>query len=83
MALLGAGTFTLNWSTGEHGSTLFAVQFLSAGWMRASPYSPYMFTFSIPAGAAMAHERYRRWRAFLRRPPASDAADPEVVRPLP
>jgi hypothetical protein len=62
MAILGAGTFTLNWSTGGYQYNLLTVQLLSGGWLRTSPYSPYLITFSIPAGAAMASERYRRWR---------------------
>lgn len=93
MAILGAGTFTLNWSTGGYRYNLLTVQLFSGGWLRTSPYSPYLLTFSIPAGAAMAAERYRRWRAAPPLPPtdglssasvsAVQEALPPLVRPLP
>lgn len=62
MALLGYGTFALNWSTGEWSYNLLAVQLLGAGYTRAGPYAPYFFAFSIPLGSAMALDRYRRWK---------------------
>jgi hypothetical protein len=62
MALLGYGAFALNWSTGQWSYNLFMVQLLGAGYTRAGPYSPYVFTFSLPLGSAMAFDRYRRWR---------------------
>jgi hypothetical protein len=62
MALLGYGMFALNWSTGEWSIATLSVQFLGAGYVRAGQYAPYIFKFSIPLGAAMALERYRRWK---------------------
>jgi hypothetical protein len=63
MALIGYGIFQMNWSTGDWSINTLSVQLLGAGYVRASPYSPYIFKFSIPLGAAMALVRYRSWRA--------------------
>jgi hypothetical protein len=62
MALLGWGMFAMNWSTGDWSYNLLTAQLLGAGYTRAGPYAPYFFSFSIPLGAAMALDRYRRWR---------------------
>lgn len=62
MALLGYGTFAMNWSTGEWSYNLLSVRLLGAGYTRAGLYAPYVFAFSIPLGSALALERYRRWK---------------------
>jgi len=62
VALVGYGTFALNWSTGEWSYNLFSVQLLGAGYTHG-PYTPYFFAFSFPLGAALALDRYRRWRS--------------------
>ena len=62
MSLLGYGTFAMNWSTGDWSYNLLSVQLLGAGYTRAGPYAPYFFAFSIPLGAAMALDRYRKWK---------------------
>jgi hypothetical protein len=62
MALLGYGTFAMNWSTGDWSSNLLTVNLLGAGYTRAGLYAPYFFSFSIPLGSAMALDRYRRWK---------------------
>ena len=63
MALIGYGMFEMNWSTGEWSIRTLFVQFLGAGYVRAGPYAPYFFKFSLPLGAAMSLERYRRWKS--------------------
>lgn len=62
MALVGLGTYSLNWTTGDVGANPASVQLLSGGYMRAGPYSPYIFIISFPLGAAVAIDKYRRWR---------------------
>jgi hypothetical protein len=55
--LIGAGKVTLNWTTGEYSYSLLSLQFLSAGFVRANYFSPWLFTASLPLGALVFLER--------------------------
>lgn len=74
-ALVGIGSFTLNWSNGAYAFSLASVQLFAGGWVRAGPYSPIMISFSIPIGAILALRSYRRWKA------AGAAQAPESTGP--
>lgn len=72
VALLGVGSFSLNWATGETGFRVIAVQLFAAGAMRPGPVSPWILTFAIPVGALVSLRRYRHWRRTLASAPPSD-----------
>lgn len=62
LALVGAGTLGLNWTTGAVHSQLLNVQLFGAGALRVGPAAPWVITFSFPMGALIALRRYRAWR---------------------
>ena len=51
--LVGVIQFSLNWSTGQMGYRLFAVQLLGAGAFQPSVHAPWIISFSLPVGAFM------------------------------
>ena len=63
LSLVGVGSFTLNWTTGAVGVQLLNVQLFGAGIVRLGSAMPWIITFAIPAGALIALDHYRRWRA--------------------
>jgi hypothetical protein len=69
-SLIGAGAFSLNWSTGAVAIRLLNLQLGAAGFVRSSSATPWILTFAVPVGAYLALERYRRWR----RSPAASAS---------
>jgi hypothetical protein len=50
--LLGFGTFSLNWTTGETSFQILSVQILSAA-ANAAPYGPWTISISLPLGAIL------------------------------
>lgn len=56
-ALFGVGAVHMVWETGELGFTLLNIQLLSAAYLRAGPYAPWMFTVSFPVVALIAIAR--------------------------
>jgi|SRR5690348_8207558 len=61
-SLIGVGAFSLNWTSGQIGFTLFNVQLLSTGAIESGPYAPWVLKFAFPLGAVIALEKYRSWR---------------------
>lgn len=72
IAMLGLGSLSLNWSTGEYSIKPVMVKLLSAGYLKYEIYGPYHISFALPLGAAIALMRYRKWRDE-RSEPRSDA----------
>ena len=66
LALVGVGSFGINWATGDTTIHVASIQVFGAAVMRAGPASPWMVIFSLPIGAAISLSRYRRWRLSLR-----------------
>jgi hypothetical protein len=61
---LGYGQFTMNWTTGEVRSLPISIQLLGAGAQTASPYAPWLVSFSAPLGALIfLYQRRRRLQA--------------------
>ena len=60
LALVGAATFQLDWASGAWQFALIHFQLLSAGFTKHGPYAPWVISFSLPLGAAIALERRRR-----------------------
>jgi hypothetical protein len=71
-SLIGVGGFSLNWTTGETFVRIVHVQLGAGGVMRAGLAAPWILTFSLPIGALLALDRYRRWRAGTVTPVVSD-----------
>lgn len=63
--LLGVGTVSTNWATGEVGFVVLNVQLFGAAALAAGPYSPWVISAAFPLGAVM---------FWLRRRPFSRAA---------
>jgi hypothetical protein len=62
--LMGIGKINFVWTTGEiimGWASLFSVQLFSAGYIRASDYSPVMMSISIPLGAIVFLFLRRKW----------------------
>lgn len=51
--LVGFGSISVNWSTGQLGFQPLSIKFLSASAMAAGPYAPWIISASIPFGAIM------------------------------
>jgi hypothetical protein len=49
--LVGVGSVSVNWTTGQIGLQLLSLNLLSASAMAAGPYSPWIISASIPIGA--------------------------------
>ncbi len=76
--LLGVGSFSLNWTTGEHAFGILRINPLGAGAGAAGPSAPWIIMVSFPLGAVMFW--FRRRELVARKgensapPPTSDAA---------
>ena len=55
--MIGIGKFNLNWSTGETGTQLSSLQFLSASIGRIGLVGPWWVSVSFPLGAIVALQR--------------------------
>jgi hypothetical protein len=75
--LVGAGTMTLNWTTGEIATNEFSVELLGASYQRASAFAPLMLSVSFPFGAVWFLWRRRQWRQ------AAQAAASRAALPQP
>lgn len=82
LALLGAGAFTLDWTGGRWAFRPLQVMLFSAAAVRASPVSPWILSFALPIGAALALRHRRRWLAG-RLTAAAVAAEVAAGRPEP
>ena len=51
--LFGLMQFSLNWTTGQVGWKLLNFQLFGAGALTASPYAPWILSFSIPVGSIL------------------------------
>jgi hypothetical protein len=53
IVLIGAGRFTLNWTTNRVSIILLAIQVLGSGFTRLGPDAPYLIATSVPVGAIL------------------------------
>jgi hypothetical protein len=86
VALLGVGRFSLDWTSGAW--TFAPLQFLlfGAGFMRPSEFAPWVLSFGLPVGAAVAEWKRRAWRRAVAQAPATapapaPPADPAATAP--
>lgn len=75
--LLGFVQFSLDWTTGTWGAQPLTLQLLGGGALRATPYSPWIVSFSLPVGAVVFWLRRRHLTGAL--PPALPTAGPPPV----
>ena len=79
VALVGAGTSSLDWSSGETGYRIFNALLFCFGATKGGPASPWVFSFAFPAGALIAVAKVKKWRADLLKP-APAVAPPAGVQ---
>ncbi len=77
-ALVGVGSFQLDWTSGATRILPFQLMLLGAGFLRANEAAPWIMMFGFPMGALWALSRYRRWRRDARG--MADGA-PEAMAP--
>ena len=53
IVLIGAGRFTLNWTTNHVSVIVLAIQVLGSGFTRLGPDAPYLIATSVPVGAIL------------------------------
>ena len=71
VALVGAGKFAVNWTTGEFSTSMLSLQLFGASILRAAPVGPWLVAFSFPVGAVIALRKRRQVLAALRSEPAT------------
>ena len=76
VALVGFGTFQLDWTSGAWHLSLIHFQLLSAGFKKMGPYAPWLISFSLPLGAVIALEKRRRALRTLRASAPSTTLEP-------
>lgn len=59
--LLGFGTTSFNWTTGEVGYSVFSFQLLGAGFVKAGLYGPLVISFALPIGGIVFLSRRQSW----------------------
>jgi hypothetical protein len=74
-SLVGVGTVSVNWTTGEVASRLFFVQLFGASAVRPSEFAPWILSFSFPIGAIVALSRYRSYLESLKAPKTPEALE--------
>lgn len=74
-SLVGVGTVSVNWTTGEVASRLFFVQLLGASAVRPGEFAPWILSFSFPIGAIVALSRYRGFLDSLKAPKTPEALE--------
>lgn len=62
LALVGAGTFTFNWTTGEGRLFLFNLLFLDAAFAKRAPAAPWVLQVAFPIGALLTLRHVRSAR---------------------
>ena len=77
VALIGVGTVSLDWSTGDYSQRMFNFLLFSAGAIKGGPIDPWVLSLAFPAGAFAAIARVSKWRRGV--DPAPDAGRPEVA----
>jgi hypothetical protein len=78
-ALVGVGAVDLNWTTGATGFVLLRAQLFTTGAVRASPYAPWILTFTFPVGAILALRRWKRSAARAARLDATELERPSAA----
>lgn len=63
LSLFGVAMTRLNWTTGLVDFKPIYFQLFSGGFFKLGPAAPWFFAASLPVGAIVAIDRYRRWRA--------------------
>jgi len=63
--LLGFGTVSMNWTTGEVGYSILSIQLLGAGFAKAGLYAPWVVSFAAPLGAIVFLTRRSEWLAAV------------------
>ena len=79
LALVGAGTFAFNWTTGEGRLGLLNLLFFDAAYMKGGPAAPWVLQVAFPVGALMTLRRVRS----VRQAPAPVPAPPAEAEPAP
>ena len=84
VALLGAGKFGFNWTTGETFTQILSIQLFGAGLYHAGIVGPWLLVVSFPAGALVALDRRRHALSVLQLPVAhvdlpANAAEPAAA----
>jgi hypothetical protein len=79
LALVGAGTFNLDWSSGAFSFRPISVLLGSLAFVRAGPAAPWVITFALPVGAVIALMRYRDWRSAELASAARQAVSPQAL----
>jgi hypothetical protein len=75
VAVIGAGKFWMNWTTGEMGVQLLSLQLFGASVLRAGLVGPWVVAFSFPIGAVLAL-RQRRSALASAPPPLTPTVAP-------
>lgn len=80
-SLIGVGSLSLNWATGQVGFNLLTIQLFAAGAVATGPYAPWVLNFALPLGAMAALAKFRSWRRLSDRAasPAGAGALPETA----
>jgi hypothetical protein len=73
VCLLAAPVFALNWTSGAWELRPLSITVLGSGFVRASDAAPWILSFGLPAGAALALWRRARWKERSVEPPDSAA----------
>ena len=79
VALLGAGTLVLNWTTGEVFMKGLNIQLFGVGFTRQGLAGPWVLSVAFPAGALVALERRRRFLARISSHAAPSSAERAVL----
>ena len=62
LALVGAGTVSFNWTTGQVGFGLLSLLFLNAAYVKGGPAAPWILQAAFPIGALMTWRRIQQAR---------------------
>lgn len=81
VALLGAGKFGFNWTTGETFTQILSIQLLGAGLYRPGIVGPWLLVVSFPAGALVALDRRRHALSASQLPAADVPYPPDAAVP--
>lgn len=80
LALVGAGTFAFNWTTGEGRLLLFNLLFFDAAYGKGGPAAPWVLQVAFPVGALMTLRRVRNARHAAA--PAVEPVPPAAPAPV-
>jgi hypothetical protein len=71
-SLIGVGTSTINWTTGEQAFNPFSVRLFAASYVRRGPVAPWHISWSLPLGAILVLIRWKTRRT-------ADSPEPPVA----